>query len=73
MRHPLAGSAGNLISELLAGVEVYPFTRETAVLAGNIDGEQRSKGIVIPFADLLIRLRWNSAILRSQPMRATSG
>jgi predicted nucleic acid-binding protein len=42
------------IRELLDDVEVYPFAKETALLAGKIDGEQRSKGIVIPFADLLI-------------------
>jgi len=42
------------IRELLDDVEVYPFIKETALLAGRIDGEQRGKGIVIPFADLLI-------------------
>jgi predicted nucleic acid-binding protein len=40
--------------ELLSDVEVYPFTKETALLAGKIDGEQQSRGIIIPFADLLI-------------------
>jgi predicted nucleic acid-binding protein len=33
---------------------VYPYTRETALLAGKLDGEQQSRGIVIPFPDLLI-------------------
>ena len=42
------------LHELLADITVYPFTKETAVLAGKVDGEQRSKGVVIPFADLLI-------------------
>lgn len=42
------------VKELLADVTVYPYTRETAILAGKIDGEQQSKGVVIPFADLLI-------------------
>jgi predicted nucleic acid-binding protein len=42
------------IRELLDVVEVYPYTKETALLAGRIDGEQQSKGVVIPFGDLLI-------------------
>lgn len=42
------------INELISVVDVYPFTRETAILAGKVDGEQQSKGVVIPFADLLI-------------------
>lgn len=33
---------------------VYPYTREAALLAGEVDGEQQSRGVVIPFADLLI-------------------
>jgi predicted nucleic acid-binding protein len=33
---------------------VYPYTKETALLAGKIDGEQQSRGVVIPFGDLLI-------------------
>lgn len=33
---------------------VHPYTRETALLAGKLDGEQQAKGITIPFADLLI-------------------
>ncbi|SRR6266849_5473724 len=44
----------SFIRELLNDVEVYPYTRETALLAGKIDGEQQSHGIIIPFADLLI-------------------
>jgi tRNA(fMet)-specific endonuclease VapC len=44
----------SFIQELLATVTVYPYTRETALLAGKIDGEQRQRGVVIPLADLLI-------------------
>jgi predicted nucleic acid-binding protein len=33
---------------------VYPCTKETALLAGKLDGEQQSRGVVIPFGDLLI-------------------
>ncbi len=33
---------------------MYPYTREMALLAGKIDGEQQSRGVVIPFGDLLI-------------------
>jgi tRNA(fMet)-specific endonuclease VapC len=42
------------LQELLADVTVYPYTKETAMLAGKIDGEQQSRGVVIPFGDLLI-------------------
>ena len=42
------------IRELLADVPAYPFTEQIAFLAGRIDGEQQSKGIKIPFQDLLI-------------------
>ena len=42
------------INELLEDVEVYSYTRETAFLAGRIDGEQRARGEIIPFVDLLI-------------------
>ena len=42
------------MNELLATLTVYPYTKETAMLAGKLDGEQRSQGIAIPFADLLI-------------------
>jgi predicted nucleic acid-binding protein len=44
----------SFIRELLSDVEVYPYTKETAMLAGKIDGEQQSRGIIIPFGDLLI-------------------
>lgn len=42
------------INELLADVTVYPYTKETALLAGKLDGEQQAQGVVIPFGDLLI-------------------
>jgi predicted nucleic acid-binding protein len=42
------------VHELLGDFTVYPFTRETAILAGKIDGEQQAQGKKIPFADLLI-------------------
>ncbi len=44
----------SFIRELLNDVEVYAYTKETALLAGKIDGEQQSRGIIIPFGDLLI-------------------
>jgi predicted nucleic acid-binding protein len=42
------------LRELLNNVTVYPFTQETAWVAGEIDGQQRAKGVTVPFADLLI-------------------
>jgi predicted nucleic acid-binding protein len=42
------------LNELRAVLTVYPYTEETALLAGRIDGEQQNQGVVIPFADLLI-------------------
>ena len=42
------------MDELRAGLTVYPYTAETAMLAGRIDGEQTAKGVIIPYADLLI-------------------
>ena len=44
----------SFLDELLAVLTVYPYTKETAMLAGKLDGEQQSKGVVIPFGDLLI-------------------
>jgi len=44
----------DFIHALLDVVEVVPYTRSTAFLAGRIDGEQRSAGITIPSLDLLI-------------------
>ena len=42
------------IEELLSTVAVYPLTTDIARLAGKLDAEQQSRGIVVPFADLLI-------------------
>jgi predicted nucleic acid-binding protein len=42
------------ITDLLAFMEVLPYTRSTAWLAGRIDGEQRALGVTIPSMDLLI-------------------
>jgi predicted nucleic acid-binding protein len=44
----------SFIRELLSDVEVFAYTRETALLAGRIDGEQQARGVVVPFTDLLI-------------------
>jgi len=44
----------SFIKELLADLTVYPYTKEAAILAGKLDGEQQSKGVVIPYTDLLI-------------------
>lgn len=44
----------SFIGELLRDLTVYPYTKETAMLAGKIDGEQQAGGVTIPFADLLI-------------------
>jgi tRNA(fMet)-specific endonuclease VapC len=42
------------LDELQTGLIVYPYTAETANVAGQIDGEQTSKGVIIPFVDLMI-------------------
>ena len=42
------------VEELCSAFVIYPFTAETAAIAGRIDGQQAAKGIVIPFPDLLI-------------------
>jgi len=42
------------IQDLLADVEVVSYTKNTALLAGKIDGEQSSLGVVIPSVDLFI-------------------
>jgi predicted nucleic acid-binding protein len=44
----------SFIQEILADLTVYPYTKETAEIAGRLDGEQQSRGVVIPFGDLLI-------------------
>jgi predicted nucleic acid-binding protein len=42
------------LNELLAALTVYPYTKETALLAGKLDAEQQRRGVIIPFGDLLI-------------------
>ena len=42
------------VEELLSAVAIYPLTTDIARLAGKLDAEQQSRGIVVPFADLLI-------------------
>jgi tRNA(fMet)-specific endonuclease VapC len=42
------------VEELLSTVPIYPLTTDVARLAGKLDAEQQTRGIVIPFADLLI-------------------
>jgi len=42
------------IDALMRTITVYPFTKETAQLAGRIDGEQQAKGVTIPYSDMLI-------------------
>ena len=42
------------IDELLRALAVYPYTRETALLAAKIDGEQQARGVTVPMADLLV-------------------
>jgi predicted nucleic acid-binding protein len=42
------------IRGLRSVVKVYPYTKQTAMLAGKIDGEQQGRGITFPFSDLLI-------------------
>ena len=42
------------IRSLLMDIEVVPYTRATAFLAGKIDGEQHAIGVTISSMDLLI-------------------
>lgn len=43
-----------ILDDLRSSMTIYPYTEETAELAGRIDGEQKSVGFTIPFSDLLI-------------------
>ena len=38
----------SFIHELLADLTIYPYTKDTALLAGRLDGEQQRRGVVIP-------------------------
>jgi predicted nucleic acid-binding protein len=42
------------ITDLATEIPVYPYTRDTALVAGRLDAEQQARGTVIPFPDLLI-------------------
>jgi predicted nucleic acid-binding protein len=56
------------IEELVEDLEVVPYTKKTAMLAGRVDGEQRLKGINIPSVDLFIgatALEHNYALVTS--------
>ena len=44
----------NFLKQLLIDMEVVPYTKGTALLAGRMDGEQRAHGVTIPSMDLLI-------------------
>jgi predicted nucleic acid-binding protein len=60
----------SFLTELLADLTVYPYTKQTAMLAGKLDGEQQSQGVVIPFPDLLIgatALSLRFAVLTANP------
>ncbi|HEY6349016.1 MAG TPA: PIN domain-containing protein [Candidatus Angelobacter sp.] len=60
----------SFLDELLADLAVYPYTKQTAMLAGKLDAEQQSKGVIIPFADLLIgatALSLGFAVLTANP------
>ncbi len=61
------------VTDLLADMEVVPYAKATALLAGKIDGEQRAQGVTIPFADLLIGVtRWSMATPWRPSISATS-
>ena len=42
------------LKQVVDDFPIYPYTREVAILAGRIGGEQAARGYTIPFADLLI-------------------
>ncbi|MGA8407897.1 MAG: PIN domain-containing protein [Candidatus Acidiferrales bacterium] len=44
----------SFLNDLLRDCVVYPYAKETALLAGQLDAEQQSRGVIIPFTDLLI-------------------
>lgn len=56
LRRPNGGRARReaFVEELLAAVAIYPLTTDIAKLAGKLDAEQQKRGVVIPFAELLI-------------------
>ena len=47
-------------------MEVVPYTKDTALLAGRLDGEQRARGVTIPSVDLMIgATARHTAVLRA--------
>ena len=63
----------SFLNELLTDLTVYPYTRQAAILAGKVDGEQQAQGVVIPFPDLLIGATALALGLQcSRPTPATS-
>ena len=44
----------HFLQSLIEDLPVFDYTLAVAELAGKIDGEQTTRGIIIPFADLLI-------------------
>lgn len=44
----------NFLGQLLLDLEVVPYTKQTALLAGRIDGQQSALGVTIPAVDLMI-------------------
>ena len=44
----------NFMDELCRDMIIHPVSLEIAQLAGQIEGEQAAKGVVIPFEDLVI-------------------
>jgi predicted nucleic acid-binding protein len=58
-------------------VAVHPLTTDIAKCAGKLDAGQQSRGVVIPFADLLIgatalSLGYSVLTVKSAPFRAPS-
>jgi predicted nucleic acid-binding protein len=47
-------SRHNFIAELLTAMPIYPVTVSLALRAGQLDGENQSRGIRVPLSDLLI-------------------
>ena len=61
------------IQELLAALPIHPVTVPVALRVGQIDGENQTKGVRLPLADLLIgSLPWNSATVWQRAICATS-
>lgn len=66
------------IDELLTALPVYPVTPAIALRAGQIDGDNQSRGVKLPLADLLIgvtalELGYHIATGNSRHFRMISG